>query len=138
MMCRLRYTSEIWSVLTYHRKQLKHCRVCGYNVLVFICPHYGFDSHIAGIELAMDDVRSQNAQQCVVIVRTNSNIFYGKVSEWFMVMVLKTVAQRCAVGSNPILSAIWRDGRVAYYTSLLRKSGYILPPWVQIPLSPPI
>nr|DAW66438.1 MAG TPA: cysteine-rich protein [Bacteriophage sp.] len=40
MMCRLRYTSEIWSVLTYHRKQLKHCRVCGYNVLVFICPHY--------------------------------------------------------------------------------------------------
>ena len=61
MMCRLRYTSEIWSVLTYHRKQLKHCRVCGYNVLVFICPHYGFDSHIDGIELAMDDVRSQNA-----------------------------------------------------------------------------
>lgn len=106
MMCRLRYTSEIWSVLTYHRKQLKHCRVCGYNVLVFICPHYGFDSHIAGIELVMDDVRSQNAQQCVVIMRTNSNIFYGKVSEWFMVTVLKTVAQRCAVGSNPILSAI--------------------------------
>nr|DAN56472.1 MAG TPA: restriction alleviation protein [Bacteriophage sp.] len=61
MMCRLRYTSEIWPVLTYHRKQLKHCRFCGYNVLVFICPHYGFDSHIAGIELAMDDVRSQNA-----------------------------------------------------------------------------
>lgn len=74
----------------------------------------------------------------VVVMRTNINIDCGQLSEWFKELVLKTNVQKCTKGSNPLLSAkIWRDGRVAYYTSLLRKSGDILPPWVQIPLSPP-
>lgn len=82
-----------------------------------------------------------------------------------MVTVLKTVAQRCAVGSNPILSAIglqcsgntlgskprnkssillrpanlymerWQSGLLHFPAK--EEWGYI-PPWVQIPLSPPI
>ena len=74
----------------------------------------------------------------VVVMRTNINIDCGQLSEWFKELVLKTNVQKCTKGSNPLLSATWRGGRVAYYTSLLRKSGDILPPWVQIPPSPPI
>lgn len=49
---------------------------------------------------------------------------YGRVTEWFIVLVLKTSVPKGTVGSNPTSSAnfvsIWKDDRVAYRSSLLK------------------
>lgn len=62
---------------------------------------------------------------------------YGKVSEWLMVTVLKTVDGFPSVGSNPTLAAKLQAGMSELADEADSKSVMVNHVWVQVPLPAP-
>lgn len=75
-------------------------------------------SHVDNVVVGMSwlAVRERTDVRCFL-----SRLTWKVGRVWFNATVLKTVEQKCSVGSNPTLSSTWMVDRVAYCISLLKR-----------------